>query len=68
MTYTVVVKGGLPLDLARKISEAHAAALNSARRRKEKYIAHADQHFAGTHQGPGSPARKEVKGNKKAVQ
>ena len=67
MTYTVVVKGGLPLDLASKISEAHAAALISARRRKEKYITPADQHFAGMHQRPGSVVRKEVEGSKKGV-
>lgn len=36
MTYTVIVKGVVPLDLARKIAEAHAAALNSAKKRRPK--------------------------------
>ena len=35
MIYTVVVKGGLPPDLARRIAEAHAEALKSAQRKKQ---------------------------------
>jgi len=35
MKYTVVVKGALTTDLARKISEAHAAALQSLLKRKK---------------------------------
>ena len=36
MIYMVVVKGALPSDLTRRLSEAHAQALKSAQRRQKK--------------------------------
>ena len=36
MNYSIVVKGAPPPDLARKIAEAHAAALQAAKVKKSK--------------------------------
>ena len=47
MNYRVVVKGARPLDLARKIAEAHAEALKP-------------KHYSHTRYGPGVTTSRSV--------
>lgn len=38
--YVVIVRGPTPCDIARRVSEAHAAAFNSAQRRGNRIVEH----------------------------